>query len=549
VLYPAQPAGRPVLIFDLKQDYRHLVSERSDLLVLPWQHLRFNPLQPPPDVPARRWAQVLTEVFGHATALLSGSKNYLMQQLVHLYQHHDTEDDWPTLHDLTAALKDHDLNHVRKTANYRDTVVNRLDGMLLTAGDIFATPSGHISPDILAANVVFEFDGLSTDLQNFLMEALFTWVYEHRVAQGDRGDGLRHVFVLDEGKRVFSAYKERQDAAGLPTIDEITAKMREFGEGLLVADQEPAKLTDSIKANTHTKLLLPMGDHSQFRSVADTMDLTQRQRRIAARLDTGEAVLQVGGTDPVHVHLDDYDIDKEVTDTDLQDRFRTVWQAGQTSTIEGGDEADTPALDTAPDGTAGDEADQPLSAAADRLLRDVAEHPYRKLSDRYERFSSRYKGNQAKAELVDRRLVREKTVRKKYGRPTLLELTSAGRDHLVANDIEVSHEGRGGVVHRYWQHFLQDQFEDAGYAVELEDDDADLGIRTDQGRVAVEVAMAATDREIDHVKRRLAEGFDAVFIGCPSEAVQDELREMLQEARVDRECVDVRLLRQLQDMD
>ena len=79
----------PFWSFDLKQDYRHLAQENEELLVLPWREFRFNPLKPPPGVPPRRWAQVFSEIFGHATALLSGSKNYLLKQLVTLYQLYD----------------------------------------------------------------------------------------------------------------------------------------------------------------------------------------------------------------------------------------------------------------------------------------------------------------------------------------------------------------------------------------------------------------------------------------------------------------------------
>jgi len=50
-----------------------------------------------------------------------------------------------------------------------------------------------------------------------------------------------------KAKQVFSIYKERQDAAGIPPIDDLTAKLREFGEGLIVGDQEASKLTNSIK--------------------------------------------------------------------------------------------------------------------------------------------------------------------------------------------------------------------------------------------------------------------------------------------------------------
>lgn len=54
-------------------------------MVLPWTELGFNPLVLPPDVPPRRWAQVLSEMFGHVTALLSGSKNYLLKSVIELH--------------------------------------------------------------------------------------------------------------------------------------------------------------------------------------------------------------------------------------------------------------------------------------------------------------------------------------------------------------------------------------------------------------------------------------------------------------------------------
>ncbi len=101
------------------------------------------------------------------------------------------------------------------------------------------------------------------------MKILFAYVFEYWLAQTHRSGRLRHVFVLDEGKRVFSAYKERQEAAGLPVIDELTAQLREFGEGLIVANQEATKLTESLKANTYTKILLATGRGDKEKIVID----------------------------------------------------------------------------------------------------------------------------------------------------------------------------------------------------------------------------------------------------------------------------------------
>ena len=53
----------------------------------------------------------------------------------------------------------------------------------------------------------FELDGLSRDVQNFLMGFLFAYVFEFRLAQRQRDSGLRHLFFFDESKRVFSVYK------------------------------------------------------------------------------------------------------------------------------------------------------------------------------------------------------------------------------------------------------------------------------------------------------------------------------------------------------
>jgi len=59
-----------------------LLQTHDNLLMLPWTELRFNPVKPPPGVLPRRWVQVFNEILGHATALLSGSKNYLLIALL-----------------------------------------------------------------------------------------------------------------------------------------------------------------------------------------------------------------------------------------------------------------------------------------------------------------------------------------------------------------------------------------------------------------------------------------------------------------------------------
>lgn len=177
-------------------------------------------------------------------------------------------------------------------------------------------------------------------------------------------------------------YKERQEAAGLPTIDELTAKMREFGEGLVVADQEASKLTDSIKANTDTKLLLSTGDAKQFREMAESMFLTDRQQELAQQMTVGEAVVQTGGRDPVPVQLEPYELNKTVADDELVDMQQEAW-----SQLSAESRQVTPAFEDAIqfddedeiDSDTADDSDESvsLSDAVERLLADVVAHPFK----------------------------------------------------------------------------------------------------------------------------------------------------------------------------
>lgn len=550
----------PFWSFDVKQDYRHLAAQEAvDVVVLPWTELKFNPLQPPPGVGPRRWAQVISEIFGHATSLLSGSKNHLMKQIIELYRLYDLFDSvsppFPSLHELHILVERENINYVRKTSNYRDTVLNRLEAMNLTAGTIFDCSQGYPLNELLDRNVVFEFDGLGRDLQNFLMEALFAAVYEYRVAQNQRGGALRHLFFLDEGKQVFSVYKERQDAAGIPAIDTLTARMREFGEGLVVADQEASKLTESIKANTATKILLATGDHTQFREMSASMGLSERQAAIAEDLGVGEAVVQTeGGGDPFAVDLDKVDVAKRLSDEALRNQQQDIWDelasASREITVSfrgrlGEEDQDTRVEPATPD-DASDTVE--LSDVGVQLLNDVVTHPFKSLTDRYALFDNDYEANQVKNELVDAGVVRERTLTIGAEQHKLLELTEDGKEYLAEEeDTEVERKGKGGIVHRYWQHQIRDAFELAGWTAKLELFDADVYVHMGEKELAVEVAMGNNDREVDHVQQRLDQGLDEVWVVCPNTTIISQLKEKMEKQGVQMERVEFRRLRDFKD--
>lgn len=313
----------PFWVFDLKQDYRHLIRQRDDILVLPHEILRFNPLEPPLGVEDEIWAATFAEIFCGTFDLLEGSSSFLRPLLKELYQ---DKDEPPTLFELERRVNEPGINFVLPVAKFQNRITWRIKGLRSDTHKITNCRKGYPIHNLLKRNVIFEFDGLPTTTQNFLMEILLAWIYCYRKEQNQRGGQLRHVTILDESHTIFSWYKEQQLAAGIPEIDKLIKLMREFGEGLIAADQEASKLTDSIKSNTKTKVLLATGDHREFQAITESMKLTPLQKEWAKTLDTGQAIIQNGDNEPVPIQLQDTEIKKDVSDSEIEKAMRTKWK-------------------------------------------------------------------------------------------------------------------------------------------------------------------------------------------------------------------------------
>jgi len=529
----------PFWAFDLKQDYRHLVNSEQvdDVLVIPVEKLRLNPLRPPPGVESKKWLSRFMEVFCDTQELLGGSDRFLDKQL-HRF---DDQAYGETLGDLREYIQERSVPPQRRAFQYR--VEGSIGRLLRDAPRTFDVSKGYNLEDLLKRNVVFEFDGLKKWTKNFLMELLITWIYEYRKAQNHRGDGVRHVTFLDEAKTILSKYKEEQTASGLPEIDDRTAKLREFEESLIAADQESTKLTDSIKTNTYTKILLATGDAKEFRSIAESLKMDGLQKRWAKQLGVGEAVVQKGESSPLAVRLPDFRLEKGVTDDELVSLMSDEWRqlsfepASSSSTgseVEKSREEKDEEKDSEGNG---------VSDEGKRLLEDIARNPFRSVTERYEDFSSRYQGDKAKKELLEQELIDEKTVSLKQGRTKLFEITESGEELLDDLGVEFDRVGRGGIEHRYWQHRVSDKLGDAV----IEKDHADVYVETGEDRIALEIALGRNEREIQHLSDRLEQDFDRVITLCRNNGVQSFIESKLEDTELPEEQVDILLLREFLD--
>lgn len=146
---------------------------------------------------------------------------------------------------------------------------------------------------MLKKDIIIEMDCLSDSDKIFFTEALMLWIYEYRKNEGKR-ERFKHAIIIEEAHHVLSHKKEIEK--GEETIIETLLRMiREFGESVVVIDQEPSKLSASIKANTYTKITFNLGTAKDSMEIGECMNLDKEQIESIDKLMVGQAIVKLKG--------------------------------------------------------------------------------------------------------------------------------------------------------------------------------------------------------------------------------------------------------------
>jgi DNA helicase HerA-like ATPase len=143
-------------------------------------------------------------------------------------------------------------------------------------------------------------DNLATIEKTFFVEALLLWIFEYRKLE-DKRETFKHCIVIEEAHHIVSKKKER--TAGEETVIETILRMiREFGESVIVIDQEPQKVSDSILANTNCKICFTLGNGKDVSTIGKAMNLSIEENGMIDKLKTGHAIIKNKRFDePIHV--------------------------------------------------------------------------------------------------------------------------------------------------------------------------------------------------------------------------------------------------------
>jgi len=195
--------------------------------------------------------------------------------------------------------------------NVRGFVDVRLGSLRLgTSGRFFEDGHPLDLEALLRTNVVFEIEDLGDDNDKaFFIGTVLIRLFEVLRLYEQHGlqpVGLRHVTVIEEAHRLLRNVSLESAAGHAVTMfADLLAEVRAYGEGIVVAEQIPAKIIPDVVKNSAVKLVhrLPSADDREF--VGATMNLSEEQSKAVVALLPGVAAGHVDGMDnPVLVAVD-----------------------------------------------------------------------------------------------------------------------------------------------------------------------------------------------------------------------------------------------------
>ncbi|GLZ02833.1 hypothetical protein Acsp03_03000 [Actinomadura sp. NBRC 104412] len=216
---------------------------------------------------------------------------------------------YPTLGDLQAAAEAvvDEIGYGQEiTDNVRGFVRVRLSSLRLgTTGRFFEGGHPVDFGELLSRNVVLEIEDVGDDRDKaFLMGTVLVRLVEHlRLRHRHRtGGALRHLSVFEEAHRLLRRTEEAGPAShAVETFAGLLAEIRAYGEGLVVAEQIPAKLVPDVIKNTAVKIVHRLPARDDRDAVGATMNITEAQSQFLVTLTPGEGAVFTDGMDFPHL--------------------------------------------------------------------------------------------------------------------------------------------------------------------------------------------------------------------------------------------------------
>lgn len=332
--------GVPFLVIEsAKSEYRSLLRNPrfkglhvftvGDETISP---LRLNPFEVPKGILTQTHIDYLKSLFSAAFVLYPPMPYVLEQSLQEIYEDRgwdlarntnsrgaDSARLFPTLSDLAAKIGvvvDRMGYDERITMDVKAGLLARINQLRLGGGKGLMLNSRKSLP----ASVLFGSPCLlelkqivSDDEKAFIIGLILIRLYEHHEGQSNSGRGyLRHITLIEEAHRLLRNVSTEQNSEttanpkgrAIEVFANILSEIRAYGEGILIAEQVPTKLTPDAIKNTNLKIVHRLVAEDDRKAVGSTMNLGEPQMRYLTTLRSGEGIVYTEGMQkPVFINV------------------------------------------------------------------------------------------------------------------------------------------------------------------------------------------------------------------------------------------------------
>jgi hypothetical protein len=181
--------------------------------------------------------------------------------------------------------------------DYIGSIRARLQGLLVGAkGMMLNTPRSVDFRSLLHHRVILELEEIKSGSEKSLLMGfiLTNHIEALKYEMQCKGKKQEHLTLIEEAHRLLSKFEAGDSLnkkQGVTVFSDMLAEVRKYGEGLIIVDQIPNKLTPEILKNTNTKIVHRIYARDDKEAIGNTIALDDDQKEFLSNLETGRAVV------------------------------------------------------------------------------------------------------------------------------------------------------------------------------------------------------------------------------------------------------------------
>ncbi len=284
-------------------DYRFLAAHPEVIVLDAQSVLALNPLEVHTPITLQETITAFVQVFCKSFGLLVGSQSQIVEVLYDMFGDWDLARGSPTLYDLEERTRRKKFPGFSRSGQMKDSILNRLRGMLREAPDTYSYSKGFSLPELANKHVIFELQGINDHHGRFMVLLLWLLLFKWRMKSGLIGAELSNLLVVDEAS--WFAPKFNDEHLGFSPLAQVMSQSRAAGLGTVLASQAANGLDNAVFVNTEMKIGFRLGDGQCIERASKAMALNKEQQAYIPKLGVGECIAQVPEVDPFVLRVPD----------------------------------------------------------------------------------------------------------------------------------------------------------------------------------------------------------------------------------------------------